>query len=384
MGSPKGKKQRMSEPVCDLVLLSWNHLEETRPCLESLFRTTEVPSRLFIVDNGSEPHVREFLQAVRPAGAIQEVQLIQNETNEGFPLGMNRGIRAARAPYVCLLNNDLRFTLGWLSKMIEVAETHPEIGVLNPSSSTFGDVPPRGVSLDEYAQVLEAKRGWYVEVGMCIGFCMLITRQVLERVGLLSEQVERIFFEDEDFCMRAQQAGYQCVLVSGSYVYHAEHKTVRKMPEREALFARNQRWCHEKWGRWLRIAWPQFATLRPGTPELRRWLEQLIRWARRRTHVYAYCALSASLPKEAWFRSVGLIPHADIHWHAMPGRLTRVAAGMAILKRRKKRFDAIIAPEERWAAVMRHLSWAHRSRVIPLSDTEALEQLWQTRPRSPS
>ena len=41
----------MTEIQCDLVLLSWNHLEETKPCLESLFRTTDVPSRLLIVDN---------------------------------------------------------------------------------------------------------------------------------------------------------------------------------------------------------------------------------------------------------------------------------------------------------------------------------------------
>ena len=38
------------EPACDLILSSWNHLEETRPCLESLFRNTDVPARLWIVD----------------------------------------------------------------------------------------------------------------------------------------------------------------------------------------------------------------------------------------------------------------------------------------------------------------------------------------------
>ena len=85
----------MTTPVCDLVLLSWNHLEETRPCLESLFETTRVPCRLFMVDNGSEPAVRAFLASVKPRKHIQEVVLLQHETNEGFPRGMNRGIRAS-------------------------------------------------------------------------------------------------------------------------------------------------------------------------------------------------------------------------------------------------------------------------------------------------
>ena len=122
----------MEQPICDLVLLSWDHLEQTQPCLETLIGSTRVPCRLLIVDNGSEAPARQFLAGVQPRGAIQEVRLIQNETNEGFPRGMNRGIQASSAPYVCLLNNDLRFTHGWLEEMLAVAEANPQIGVLNP------------------------------------------------------------------------------------------------------------------------------------------------------------------------------------------------------------------------------------------------------------
>ncbi|MBI1992790.1 MAG: glycosyltransferase family 2 protein, partial [Candidatus Omnitrophica bacterium] len=265
------------EILCDLVLLSWNHLEQTTPCVESLFRTADVPCRLFIVDNGSEPPVREFLRAVRPRGMIQEVILLQNERNEGFPRGMNRGLQASRAPYVCLLNNDLLFAPTWLSRLIEVAEAHPDLGVLNPESSTFGNVPPPGMSLDRYAESLACRRGAYVEVGMCIGFCLLITRGLIDRIGGLTEEVERIFFEDEDYCMRAQAAGFRCAVVQSAYVHHAEHKTVSRMREREAIFSRNQRWCHGKWGKWLRIAYPRLQPPVPSTEETRQWLEQLIR-----------------------------------------------------------------------------------------------------------
>ena len=64
------------DAICDLVLLSWNHLEQTQPCLESLFRCTTVPCRLLIVDNGSEPEVRAFLRTVTPHGHITEVTLL--------------------------------------------------------------------------------------------------------------------------------------------------------------------------------------------------------------------------------------------------------------------------------------------------------------------
>ena len=371
----------MTSSVCDLVLLSWNHLDETRPCLESLFETTTVPLRLFIVDNGSEPPVREFLRGVKPRGAVQEVVLLQNETNEGFPRGMNRGIRASTAPFVCLLNNDLRFTRGWLEELIAVMRANPDVGIVNPESNTFGARPPAGVGLEEYARGLRARRGAFTEVGMCIGFCLLIRYQLIERIGGLSEEVERIFFEDEDFSMRAQAAGFRCVVAAGSYVWHAEHQTVKRMPERERLFSRNQRWCEERWGRRLRLAWPHFAPLAPGSEELRRWLEQLLRWARRRNHVYAYGPWPKGLTAETAFRSVDLVPHADVHWLPLPRVLAPASSLAMILLRRKKPFDIIVAPEPGWARLVERLQWAHRAAVISDTDEPRLLSTWTAKSR---
>ncbi len=370
--------------LCDLVLLSWNNWEETDACLESLLASTRVPCRLFIVDNGSEAPVRQALAQIKPRGAIREVVLLQNEINEGFPRGMNRGIQASASPYVCLLNNDLRFTVGWMHEMMEVARANPEIGLVNPTSSTFGNFPPKGVSLQRYADALRARTGEFVEVGMCIGFCVLIKREVLQRLGGLSEEVERIFFEDEDFSVRAQRAGFRSVVASAAYVYHAEHRTVRKMPEREALFARNQRWCHERWGRWVRMAWPHFEPLVPGSAELRAWLQRLQGWTRRRIHVYVYCAMPPGVSSVELFRSVGLTPHADIHWNPIPEPLARWATAAHILKRRKKPFDIVAAPDDRFAAWMKRLKPLHRAEVIPQDDDERLAAVWQAKARVPS
>jgi GT2 family glycosyltransferase len=366
----------MNTPSCDLVLLSWNHLDQTRPCLESLFETVRTPSRLFIVDNGSEPAVRAFLRTVKPRGMVQEVVLLQNETNEGFPRGMNRGIRASTAPFVCLLNNDLRFAPAWLEQMLEVARSHPTVGVVNPNSNTFGAVPPEGMTLAAYAGRLAELRGQFIEVGMCIGFCFLIRRQLLEQIGGLTEEVERIFFEDEDFSARAQQAGFQCVAALSAYVFHAEHQTVRKMPEREALFARNRQWCHARWGRWVRVAWPRFEPVVPGSEELRRWLARLQAWARRRVHIYVFGPLPAGVTKDELFRSVGLVPHADVRWYPTPRPFAPLVAAGWVLKRRKKPFDIVVAPDGRWAGSMRRLARWHRAAVVPEAAEEELAARW--------
>ena len=184
--------------------------------------------------------------------------------------------------------------------------------------------------------------------------------------------------------MRAQRAGYQSVVADAAYVYHAEHQTVRKMPEREALFTRNRRWCEEKWGRRIRMVWPRFTPVSPGSEELRQWLTQLRDWARKRTMVYAYCPLRGAMSPEALFRSVGLIPHADVHlrWLPMSLGLARGVALALILQRRKKMFDVVVSPDSRWGRQLQRLRWLHHADVVPVTDETALTLAWKQQSRS--
>jgi len=156
------------------------------------------------------------------------------------------------------------------------------------------------------------------------------------------------------------------------------------MPEREALFSRNQQWCHQKWGRWVRLAWPAFDPLPQGSPKLHQWLERLVRWARRRTHVYVYYPSPPVTTKDTLFRSVGLIPHADIHWHAISRQAAPWAAALLILKRRKKPFDIIVAPDAGWDRAINRLRWCHGAAVVPQGDEEQLLSQWKAKSRSPS
>jgi len=145
------------------------------------------------------------------------------------------------------------------------------------------------------------------------------------------------------------------------------------MPEREALFARNRDWCNRQWGRRLRLAWPRFDAMRPGSPELAQWLGELLAWARHRTYVYAYCPVPRGLGKREVFASVGLVPHADIHWHAIPASAAPLAAAASILRRTKKPFDLIAGPSDGWGRVMRRMRWWHQAEVIPASDAARLK-----------
>ena len=53
-----------------------------------------------------------------------------------------------------------------------------------------------------------------------IGFCLLIKREVINKVGLLDEQFFPGNFEDDDYCMRRLEAKYKLVLSKDTFIHH--------------------------------------------------------------------------------------------------------------------------------------------------------------------
>ena len=240
---------------CDVIALSYNRLSCTKEFIRSFFSCTKVPSHLYLIDNASTDGTQEFLKTV---GAVppHTISVICNNENLGFVDGMNQGIALTSAPYVCLANNDLIFTKGWLTEIISIFDTYDTVGIINPHSNNFGRYPPKGVSIHEYAKDLNRQfGGTFVEMPHCIGFCMVIRREVIEKVGGLSAEFSPFFFEDADYVMKAKEAGYLVGLAKGAYVWHHEHASVDKLgKEKERQFKKSKRLFEKKWGKPLRIA----------------------------------------------------------------------------------------------------------------------------------
>ena len=70
-----------------------------------------------------------------------------------------------------------------------------------------------------------------------VGFCLFITRECLDEVGLLSEAYSRGYFEDVDYCLRAREAGFRNVCATGIYVGHVGNRSFEN--EKRRLVIRN-------------------------------------------------------------------------------------------------------------------------------------------------
>ena len=373
---------------CDIILLVWNQPAITRRCIESLFACTHRPVRLLIVDNGSDAPTREYLATVVSQGSIEVIHL-HSETNEGFARGMNRGLRASTAPWVCLLNNDVILTEGWLDRMLEVGQAHPDIGLINPVSNTFGDRPASGVTLAEHAAAVGARPAGYVESGACVGFCWLIRRAVIERVGVLDEAMGLVFFEDTDYSRRAAQAGFRSVVAGRAYVFHEEHASVRLLPQRRRIFQENKRRFEARWGRTLRIGYlaPEDATT---PPTLAPHLRQAVWLVRRNALVQIFIPGATPLNPRACWDATGMVPHADVGLVRIPrGRPGRAWVWWRLMNRRvtlrpPKLFDLCLVPDARFARALAGWRGWHGADVLLQSDHATLDRLWPTRSQSPS
>ncbi len=209
------------EDLVSIVIPTLNGLEYTKSCIDSIRRCTLHPYELIMVDNGSSDGTVDFLKAQN------DVKLIVNEENKGYPSGCNQGIEASAAPYVLLMNNDVVVTEWWLHRMFTGFFTHSEVGLVGPrsgDSAGYQQVVPGYETLEgleEFAAKLRLKAvRQFREVDFLSGFCLLIDRRVIDKIGLLDERFGVGNYEDQDFCRRANAAGFKALVANEVFVHH--------------------------------------------------------------------------------------------------------------------------------------------------------------------
>jgi GT2 family glycosyltransferase/tetratricopeptide (TPR) repeat protein len=185
------------------------------------------------------------------------VVIVGNEKNLGFPAGVNQGLARARGCYLVLLNNDTIVTPQWLERLITLSlHDWPKVGLVGAVTNYAAapqQVPVSYRSLEEIDGF--AERRWreygHLAVGTprLIGFCVLIRREVVEKIGRLDERFGLGFFDDDDLGLRARQAGFRLAIAQGVFIHHFGSRTFRGLgidPYR--LLEENLERFRQKWG----------------------------------------------------------------------------------------------------------------------------------------
>ncbi|UPM55148.1 glycosyltransferase [Gottfriedia acidiceleris] len=235
-----------------IIILTYNQLEVSKKCFESLAKyTKEDEVEIIVIDNGSTDGTREYLKS-NPSFIT-----IFNEINMGFAKGCNQGIEVATGDNLLFLNNDTIVTENWLDAMLTLLYSNDKIGMVGPVSNYVSGLQRINVDYQNDQEINEfslrycaSVKGMSKQVLRLVGFCLLVRRELIDRLVGFDERFKLGSFEDDDICLRAILEGYELHIALDSFVHHYGHMTFNGNSDINInhLYIENRMKYIEKWG----------------------------------------------------------------------------------------------------------------------------------------
>lgn len=208
-----------------VVIPNYNGIQYMETCLKALREQTDAPAfEVIVVDNNSTDGSRELVEQ-----QFKEVMVIALDKNYGFCKAVNVGIKAAKTPYVVLLNNDTEVFGDFLQQLYLRISESLDIFSVSPMM-----IQAKHRELIDDAGDCYCALGWAFSRGKdkpiqsyeapayitaACGGASIYRKQVFEEIGYFDE-VHFAYLEDVDVGYRARLYGYVNVYEPKAKVYH--------------------------------------------------------------------------------------------------------------------------------------------------------------------
>ncbi|MDK2122905.1 glycosyltransferase [Parachitinimonas caeni] len=250
-----------SPPLVSLIIPTRNQHALLRQCINSLARTRYPYFEVLIVDNGSdEAATRDYLDSLarRP-----NFRVLRDDRPFNFPALNNLAVAQARGEVLCLLNNDIEvINEDWLAEMVSQA-MRPGIGAVgarlwfpDETLQHGGVLLVGGVAGHAHRKLPRGLPGYAGRAIVSQNYsavtaaCLVVRKALYQQVGGMDEALS-VAFNDVDFCLKLQAAGYRNLWTPFAELYHHESASrgEETTPEKRARFASEvelmqQRWQH--------------------------------------------------------------------------------------------------------------------------------------------
>ncbi len=212
-------------------------------CVQALEAQTLASFEIVIVDNSGRGVASEAAQSSR-------VRLIENAQNVGFGEAINQGAAGSTADYICTLNDDAYPQPGWLAALVAAADSDPTVGAcasLILLEGQNGDIDSAGLGIYPDGTAKQLGRGRTPEdypaaqdALMPSGCAALYRRSMLEQIGGFDGEYV-LYGEDSDVGLRAQLAGWKCLLVPQAVVAHDYSGSAGRASRLKAFYVERNR-----------------------------------------------------------------------------------------------------------------------------------------------
>jgi GT2 family glycosyltransferase len=236
----------LNQKLVTVVIVNWNGKRYLKDCLNSLEQQSNRAFDTIVVDNGSNDGSAQFLQQNYP-----NIKVIALDRNIGYSVGINLGIQNAQSKYLIALNNDTKVHSNWLEELLKMAESNSHIGSCQPKIMSIQNpqlIDSVGLAIKKNGEAYqigfqEKDHGQYDKFTELLGACsasVLYRREALMQIGGFDADFFA-YFEDVDIALRLNKAGWKCMFVPTSIVYHYGSATaVNESPFKTYLLTRNQ------------------------------------------------------------------------------------------------------------------------------------------------
>lgn len=221
-----------------IIIINYGTPEHTVECLESILQNNYANYQVIIVDVLNKKDSIRLLNDWIAQKKDNRFNVIPNNKNNGFSfannIGINYALSQADCDYLWILNNDTVIEKNSLTELINCYRKESKPGFLG---SKIMDYDNREL-IQNVGGTFNKWTGYSVLIGMgekdvgqynnkktkidyVIGASMFCKADFLKTVGLMPEDYF-LYYEDIDWCIAAQKAGYTNLLCTESVVYHKQ------------------------------------------------------------------------------------------------------------------------------------------------------------------
>ncbi|TXH66919.1 MAG: glycosyltransferase [Thiothrix sp.] len=254
------------QPLVSLLIPTRNKLDILKPCVESILEKTSYRNfEILILDNqSSDPEILEWFQTIQ---SHDQVRVLAYDHPFNYSAINNYGVKQAKGSVIGLINNDVEvISENWLNELLTHA-CRQEIGCVGAKLYySNGQIQHAGVILGLGHVAGHAHRfaernadGYFGRLKLVQNYsavtaaCLVVRREIYEQVGGLNEQDLAVAYNDVDFCLRVQAAGYRNLWTPYAELYH--HESVSRgeddTPEKKARFDKEVAYMRATWAKEL-------------------------------------------------------------------------------------------------------------------------------------
>jgi GT2 family glycosyltransferase len=214
----------MSQPIVTLIVVPRERFSCTQASLESIYEHTNIPFKLIYIDGNSPPNIHHYLQT---KAKEHNFQLIRTDYYLSPNHARNIGLSHVDTKYLVFIDNDVIVSPGWLTALINCAETtgaavvgplmcekqpiHQRVHFAGGESHIVVDIKGkrhlREKMYKQGHQVSELRPHLQrTETELAEFHCTLVRTEIFEEIGYLDEEMLNTK-EHLDFCMTVKQAG---------------------------------------------------------------------------------------------------------------------------------------------------------------------------------